>query len=203
MWFCGVSLILYFAFTTTQLDGTLEAVGWVTDAGNQFEMAGGSELPDFPTPVIVTDKRGRSRWTVSIPPNHEFPLTLNQYSDICSHSMEISRTVADLHTHMHKDHAAHYDYYHVDQYFMDVSEAESHGLLPGTKAKNSVLREKDGSLVGENKDGLIESDVCEKTMTFVLETQDAGLGKTLMMLWTAYGLAQKEGRHFFVDDSRW
>jgi hypothetical protein len=25
----------------------------------------------------------------------------------------------------------------------------------------------------------------------------------LMMLWTAYGLAQKEGREFFVDDSRW
>ncbi|PQE20763.1 hypothetical protein CJF30_00002086 [Rutstroemia sp. NJR-2017a BBW] len=203
MWFCGVSLILYFAFTTTQLDGTLEAVGWVTDAGNQFEMAGGSELPDFPTPVIVTDKRGRSRWTVSIPPNHEFPLTLTQYSDICSHSMEISRTVADLHAHMHKDHAAHYDYYHVDQYFMDVAEAESHGLLPGTKVTNGVLREQDGSLVGEKKDGLIDSDICEKTMTFVLETPDAGLGKTLMMLWTAYGLAQKEGRHFFVDDSRW
>jgi hypothetical protein len=40
-------------------------------------------------------------------------------------------------------------------------------------------------------------------MTFVLETSDAGLGKTLMQLWTAYGLAKKEGRDFFIDDSRW
>jgi hypothetical protein len=62
---------------------------------------------------------------------------------------------------------------------------------------------KQQSLVGENTDGLIESDVCEKSLTFVMETHDAGLGKTLMMLWTAYGLAQKEGRAFFVDDSRW
>ncbi|KAJ8122386.1 hypothetical protein ONZ43_g1405 [Nemania bipapillata] len=31
----------------------------------------------------------------------------------------------------------------------------------------------------------------------------AGLGPTLMMLWTAYGLAQKEKRAFFIDDSRW
>ena len=117
--------------------------------------------------------------------------------------MEVASTVADLHSHVHREHAAHYDYYHVDQNFMDVAEAEAHGLLPGIKAKNSVLREKDGSLVGENKDSLIDSEICDKTLTFVLETSDAGLGKGLMMLWTAFGLAQKEGRHFFVDDSRW
>jgi hypothetical protein len=69
---------------------------------------------------------------------------------------------------------------------MDVSEAEAHGMLPGSKGKTSMLKGQDGSVIGENK-----------------ETADAGLGKTLMMLWSAYGLAEKEGRAFFVDDSRW
>ncbi|KAF7960611.1 hypothetical protein EAE96_000287 [Botrytis aclada] len=203
LWVSCILGLLYFGFTSTWLERPMTAVGWATDSGNQYEMVGESELPDFPTPVIVTDKRGRSKWTVSIPPNHEFPLTPIQYTDICAQNMEVAATVANLHSHVHREHTAHYDYYHVDQNFMDVAEAEAHGLLPGIKAKNSVLREKDGSLVGENKDGLIDSDICDKTLTFVLETSDAGLGKGLMMLWTAFGLAQKEGRHFFVDDSRW
>ncbi|KAF5878724.1 uncharacterized protein Bfra_000891 [Botrytis fragariae] len=197
LWVSGILGLLYFGFTSTWLERPMTAVGWATDSGNQYEMVGESELPDFPTPVIVTDKRGRSKWTVSIPPNHEFPLTPIQYADICAQNMEVAATVADLHSHVHREHFAHYDYYHVDQNFMDVAEAEAHGLLPGIKAKNNVLREKDGSLVGENKDGLIDSDICDKTLTFVLETSDAGLGKGLMMLWTAFGLAQKEGRHFF------
>ncbi|CAD6441598.1 ef2b15d3-9fb4-4248-b272-00d5474fac15 [Sclerotinia trifoliorum] len=200
LWFCGIAMILYFCSNSPWLERPMTAVGWATDSGNHYEMVGESELPDFPTPVIVTDKRGRSKWTVSIPPNHEFPLTPTQYADICSQNMEVAATVADLHSHVHREHTAHYDYYHVDQNFMDVAEAEAHGLLPGIKTKNSV---KDGVLVGEKKGDLIDSDICDKTLTFVLETSDAGLGKTLMMLWTAFGLAQKEGRHFFVDDSRW
>ncbi|TVY71423.1 hypothetical protein LSUE1_G008521 [Lachnellula suecica] len=163
-------------------------------------MVGESELPDFPTPVVVTDKRGRAKWTVSIPPDHEFPLQQEQYAEICMQNMEVAKHVVDLHSHMHRESMAHYGYYHVDPNFMDVAEAEAHGLLPGTKAKTNMKQQQ---LVGENVDGLIESEVCEKSMTFVMETHDAGLGKTLMMLWTAYGLAQKEGRSFFVDDSRW
>lgn len=163
-------------------------------------MVGESELPDFPTPVVVTDRRGRAKWTVSIPPDHTFPLEPQQYLEICTQNMEVANHVADLHAHLHRPHG-HYDYYHVDPNFMDVAEAEAHGLLPGPKAKTSMKG--DGSLIGEKKDGLIESAVCEKTMTFLLETHDAGLGKMLMMLWSAYGLAQKEGRHFFIDDSRW
>ncbi|KAB8302469.1 hypothetical protein EYC80_005875 [Monilinia laxa] len=203
LWFCGILVILYYGFSSPWLERPMTAVGWATDSGNQYEMVEDSELPDFPTPVIVTDNRGRSKWTISIPPDHEFPLTLNQYANICSQSMEIAATVSDLHSHVHREHSAHYDYYHVDQNFMDVAEAEAHGLLPGIKSKHSVLNEKDGSLVGENRGDLIDSAVCDKTLTVVLETSDAGLGKTLMMLWTAFGLANKEGRHFFIDDSRW
>ncbi len=174
------------------------AVGWPTDAGNQYEMVGEPDLPDFPTPVMMTDKKGRARWTVSIPPDHEFPLAPKQYADICSQNAEVAMHVAKLHG--HREHAVHHDYYHVDPNFMDVAEAEAHGLLPGPKAKTSM---KEDELVGETGGELIESEVCEKSMTFVMETEDAGLGKTLMMLWTAYGLAQEEKRAFFVDDSRW
>ncbi|KAL8770713.1 MAG: hypothetical protein Q9209_003580 [Squamulea sp. 1 TL-2023] len=36
-----------------------------------------------------------------------------------------------------------------------------------------------------------------------METADAGLGKTLLGLWIAFGLAQEERRAFFIDDSNW
>ncbi|CAG8983922.1 hypothetical protein HYALB_00006889 [Hymenoscyphus albidus] len=201
LWLSGVLVILYFASGVVHKDRHLKAVGWAANSGEQYEMVEETELPDFPTPVVVTDKRGRAKWTVSIPPDSEFPLEPRVYADICMQNMEVATHVADLHSHIYKEHAAHYGYYHVDPNFMDVAEAEEHGLLPGLKAKTNM---NDAPLVGENNhDGLIESDVCKKTLTFVLETRDAGLGNTLLMLWTAYGLAKKEGREFFVDDSRW
>ncbi|KAH9219068.1 hypothetical protein DL95DRAFT_457895 [Leptodontidium sp. 2 PMI_412] len=201
-WLVGVLAILYLGlrFTRIQLDDVRRPVGWATHSGEEYEMVGESELPDFPTPVVVTDKRGRAKWTVSIPPDHEFPLEPKQYAEICQQNMEVANHVTDLHAHVHKQHF-HHDYYYIDPNFMDVAEAEFYGLLPGPKAKTTM--KEGGSLVGENTDGLIESKICEKTLTFVMETSDAGLGKTLMMMWTAYGLAQKEGRMFFVDDSRW
>jgi len=201
LWILGVVVILYYGFTRIQFDRSMKPVGWSTTAGDEYEMVGDSELPDFPTPVVVTDKRGRAKWTVSIPPDYQFPLEPKQYTEICQQNEEVANHVADLHSHMHRQHS-HSGYYHVDPYFMDVAEAEAHGLLPGPKAQTS-MKAQDGSLVGESTGSLIESEVCEKSMTLVMETSDAGLGKTLMMLWTAYGLAQKEGRHFFVDDSRW
>ncbi|KAK5000794.1 hypothetical protein LTR66_000426 [Elasticomyces elasticus] len=36
-----------------------------------------------------------------------------------------------------------------------------------------------------------------------METSEAGFGNTLLMLWISYGLAKKEGRAFFIDDTRW
>lgn len=200
LWLVGVLVIVYYGFSMVTTERPLQPVGWATNAGDQYEMVGESELPDFPTPVVITDKRGRARWTVSIPPASEFPLEPAVYAEICIQNTEVAMHVADLHTHSHREHAAHYDYYHVDPNFMDVAEAEAHGLLPGSRAEIRVKEQ--NPLVGE-QDGLMEEDVCEKSMTFLLETADAGLGKTLMMLWTAYGLAQKEGRAFFIDDTRW
>jgi hypothetical protein len=200
LWVVGVTLIVYYGRLTLVSDGTVNKVGWANHAGEQFEMVGDSKLPDLPTPVVVTDKRGRAKWTISIPPTYEFPLAPKMYADICQQNMEVAMHVEDLHSHSHREHQAHYSYYRVDPNFMDVAEAEAHGLLPGLKAKTNMHEEK---MVGEDLNSLIESEVCEKSLTFLLETADAGLGKTLIMLWTAYGLAQKENRAFFIDDSRW
>jgi hypothetical protein len=200
VWLMGFLVVVYLLFSRIDSGNSFTPVGWANNAGDQYEMVGESELPEFPTPVMITDKKGRPKWTISIPPDHDFPLAPNVYSEICTQNMEVAMHVADLRSHSHKEHAAHYDYYHVDPNFMDVWDAEAHGLLPGPKAKTSM---KEDAVVGENQDGLIESEVCAKSMTFLLETGDAGLGKTLMMLWTAYGLAKKEGREFFIEDSKW
>jgi hypothetical protein len=185
------------------------AVGWSIHDDQEYEMVGEDELPDFPTPVVVSDKRGRAKWTVSIPPSYEFPLEPKIYEEICRQNMEASNHVADLRRHKHLTHQAHYDYYHIDPYFMDVAEAEKHGMLPNPSSRassstwDSMRNNIDGSIIGENKDGLIDKEICEKSMTFIMESSDAGLGQTLMLLWMAYGLAQKEERAFFIDDSRW
>ncbi|CZT47376.1 uncharacterized protein RSE6_07927 [Rhynchosporium secalis] len=201
-WLIGVLVVLYtgLSFIRIQLEDVRQPVGWATHSGEEYEMVGESELPDFPTPVVVTDKRGRTKWTVSIPPDHQFPLEPKMYAEICQQNMEVANHVADLHAYKQKQHF-HHGYYNVDKNFMDVAEAEFYGLLPGPKTKSTM--KVGGSLVGVNVDDLIESKVCEKSLTFVMETSDAGLGKTLLMMWSAYGLAKKEGRSFFIDDSRW
>lgn len=199
-WLVGVMVIVHYAFSRLDSTSRIPTVGWSNNAGSEYEMVGDAELPDFPTPVVVVDKRGRAKWTVSIPPDTPFPLEPETYGEICMQNMEVAKHVETLHTHAHREHSGHYDYYHVDRNFMDVAEAETHGLLPGAKAK-STMRE--DLLIGEESGSLVQADVCEKSMTFVLETADAGLGKTLLMMWTAYGLAQKEGRAFFLDESRW
>lgn len=187
----------------------MPAVGWSIHDDQEYEMVGGDKLPDFPTPVVVHDKRSRAKWTVSIPHSYEFPLEPEVYEEICRQNMEASNHVADLHKYKHVTHQAHYDYYHVDPYFMDVAEAEEHGMLPNPSRRassstwNSLSHEGDGSIVGENRDGMVEKQICEKSMTFILDSSDARLGQTLLLLWMAYGLAQKEQRAFFIDDSRW
>jgi hypothetical protein len=92
-----------------------------------------------------------------------------------------------------------------DPYFIDISAAEKAGLLPGVSGNQWLSKGhgRDGDLVGENKDSLIENPSCERTLTFVLESTDAGLGNALMLLWTFYALAKKQGREFFIDDTRW
>ncbi|KAK0624695.1 hypothetical protein B0T17DRAFT_616885 [Bombardia bombarda] len=180
---------------------------WATGPSDQYEMVAQDDLPDFPTPVAVTDGRGRPRWTVSIPPNHDFPLSISQYTDMCAKCHEVSERVHDLRSQSHGLQQAYLGFRldSTDANFIDVREAEKAGYLGhGRQHQASGSGLKPSGLVGESNEGIpIEKPVCERSMTFVLESADAGLGKTLLMLWTAYGLAKHEGRAFFIDDTRW
>lgn len=154
-------------------------------------MVGDSSLPGEPAAVIVSDLQGRTRWTVSIPNEYGFPLRPSQYKEICKQSEEMSLHMADLGvgTKLRKRHMG---YYGVDPNFLDIAEAERLGIL-SSSSKDSSRKGQTGS----------SPKTCEKSLTYVLETTDAGMGISLMGLWMAYGLAQKEERAFFVDDTRW
>jgi hypothetical protein len=169
-------------------------------------------LPDFPTPIAVTDKRGRAKWTISIPPSYDFPLSMEQYSDLTAQCKEVSGRVQALHSNHGLPQTilgplAGSSSDSLDRHFVDVKEAKADGLLRGWSVKLSRVGKhgSPGHILGEEHNAHLtnQAPICHKSMTFVLESGDAGLGKMLMQLWTAYGIAQNEGRAFFIDDSRW
>ncbi|KAI9840661.1 MAG: hypothetical protein M1837_001385 [Sclerophora amabilis] len=215
-WMAGVSLILSFAYSRLRLERQPEAVSYKAHDGEIYEIVGDDALPDYPSPVVVTDKQGRPKWTVSIPPTLDFPLRPEAYAHICTQSMDLAGHVSGMRGHGvgSHHHAGHFGYYHVDKNFMDVDEAEKHGMLPGVGAGNARDHTIWDSMVGSKGDLLgVENDqahpeqaartVCKTSLTFAMETSDAGMGKTLMSLWMSYGLAKKEGRAFFIDDTNW
>ncbi|KAI3323446.1 hypothetical protein HD806DRAFT_535273 [Xylariaceae sp. AK1471] len=204
-WMTGLAALLMLARALIQGDKRIPVVGWTLEDREEYEMVWQNELPEFPTPIAVTDPHGRSRWTISIPPTHKFPLSMKEYSDICAKCQEVAAHVRELHGQSQLSQQTPLDYYYEDPYFMDVRDAEKWGLLPGIEGKawTAIAQEQNGHLVGQRKDGLAEMETCRTSLTFVLESSDAGLGPALMMLWMAYGLAQKEKRAFFIEDSRW
>ena len=215
-WLFGVGITLLFAWTILGSDGRRKLWGDAAHDRHAYQLVANSSLPDYAAAIMVTDRRGRSKWTVSIPLGLDFPLRPAQYADICSGSMRIAQAVRDLKGHtVDSDHyQGHPGYYDVDPYFMDVAEAKEHGLLPVSDAcvgrgcnLNAPGRRDNQHEEGIGiENGAINQDmqrVCEKSLTYVMETSDAGLGSTLMGLWMSYGLAQKEGRAFFIDDSNW
>ncbi|KAK4129480.1 hypothetical protein N657DRAFT_562856 [Parathielavia appendiculata] len=172
----------------TQIEPAKPAERVMTDVASQIE------APDFPTPMVVTDNRGRAKWTVSIPPGSEFPLTMSQYADMCLKCPQVAERARHLRSQGLGLHQVSLGLgLDSTDDFVDVQEAEQAGYLPGNREK------------GWNSAGELEAQkpVCKKSLTFVLESDDAGLGRTLMMLWIAYGLAEEEGRSFFIDDTRW
>lgn len=153
---------------------------------------------ESPMPVVISDKQGIPKWTISLPSKLEYPLKPSEYGDICHRSNDLARRLRHVNSRNgFQQTQAPQDYYYVDPYFMDIVEAEEHGLLP-TGDDETMLE--DGSTI-KHTGG--KGTRCEKSLTYILETPDAGIGKTLMGLWTAYGLAKEEGRAFFIDDSHW
>ncbi|KAF2201853.1 hypothetical protein GQ43DRAFT_19354 [Delitschia confertaspora ATCC 74209] len=195
--FCGVTILvwlivrqLYFSHS-----GILDLD---SDDGGDYELVGDSSLPQEPSAIMVTDAKGNSKWTVSIPVTYEFPLKPTQYQEICSQSMELSKQLRSnsLTKHM-------LGYYQQDKNFLDVQDAEDQGLLPTTKGSSRPKGFVDDASMANHKSASNGLKVCDRSLTYVMETADAGFGMTLLRLWMSYGLAKKEHRAFFIDDTRW
>lgn len=196
---CGVAFILWLVLRQLYTD-TQQSASYMDD-GEEWEMASGSQLPKEPSAVAIQDAKGRMRWTVSIPSNLDFPLQPAQYRDICQQSMELATSIRQE-AQSQNIAKRMLNYYQQDRYYIDVQEAEDQLLLPPAKVsgrpKGFVEDESiaDGSSTTGQK-------VCDRTLTYVMETEDAGFGNTLMRLWMSYGLAMAEKRSFFIDDTRW
>lgn len=132
--------------------------------------------------------------------------------------MKTSRKVVDLKSNTTEPHhhLGHPSYYSVDPNFMDIAEAVEQGILPGNAESSAESRrtstlppgrryhgqENPATSMSQEKER--ESrPICPASLTYVLESTDAGMGKALLGLWMAYGLAKKENRAFFIDDTHW
>ncbi|KAF2749901.1 hypothetical protein M011DRAFT_475228 [Sporormia fimetaria CBS 119925] len=173
------------------------------DVDSDYEMVGAGALPDVPTAVVVQDARGNARWTVSIPPKADFPLRPDQYQEICHQSMELSKQLQQE-ARMGPIMKRMLSYYAKDQSYLDVQEAVEQGLLPASQHEGRPHGFVDDVDIAAAKNAPINGlAVCDRSLTYVMETQDAGFGSTLLRMWMSYGLAMKEKRAFFVDDTRW
>ncbi|KAF2788378.1 hypothetical protein K505DRAFT_421143 [Melanomma pulvis-pyrius CBS 109.77] len=193
--FCGITILGWFILR--QIYTHHPQTADYEEDGEEWEMVGDSRLPKEPSAVVIQDAKGNSKWTVSIPANFDFPLRPAQYRDICQQSMELSKQLRqDAHTSSGIAKRM-LNYYQKDQYYIDVQEAEVQGLLPPTKASG-----KPKGFV-DDLSPTLGMPVCDRTLTYVMETVDAGFGNTLLRLWMSFGLAMKENRTFFIDDTRW
>ena len=141
--------------------------------------------PSEPTTLAVSDRAGYSRWTISIPHDYEFPLQGEQYQELCKQGDSFKENISQQSRLVRaKDWRRKGSYYSPDSTFLDVDQAESIGVLqPGER--NSIV------------------PTCERSLTYVLDADDSSFGRSLLLLWLSYGLARKEGRAFFIDDTRW
>jgi len=181
---CGLAALIYLGLSTLS-GSTLE---YTTSRQQQYELIEGDTLPEEPSALVVLDEKMRTKWTVSIPSNLNFPLQQSQYKDICSQAEDISNELQLMNSKKQKQKERRY--YDNDPYFVEVDRAQRKGILP----------KDDEPWQDSRYDGLPS---CAKSLTFVMETADAGMGNTLLSMWLAYGLAKKEGRAFFIDDTRW
>lgn len=186
---------------TAQFDYNSRAETPSSFSDNEYYLHAGAQVPQDPTPLIFEDTQAKTRWTVSIPHSQSFPLRPHQYKTMCQASERVSKSVESMGGRsriMGKHHHNTKPYYSIDRAFMDVDEAESMAFLPNAHDQRSI------SVVGRGQENITNAaNICDRSLTFVLESDNAGFGQSLLSLWMAYGLAKKEGRHFFIDDSNW
>jgi hypothetical protein len=137
-------------------------------------------LPGSASPVVMRNDQGRQKWTVHIPTGVESPLSPPQMRELCSNCLQMSQQMSD-------GKIQSFDFFRRDSNFIDIADRQAKSLL--SSEQGLVKNEQD--------------EFCETSLTFVMQSEDAGLGNTLMNLWMSYGLAQNQGRSFFIDDSNW
>ncbi|KAL8829857.1 MAG: hypothetical protein Q9191_001769 [Dirinaria sp. TL-2023a] len=206
-WVCGLGLVYWLLLTW----------GWKVQRSEEHRMSFPNDFDrsyevdrssDRPAPRVISDMPGAPRWMLFLPPQLAYPLKPSVYADVCQRSHSLSTRLRQSTLGSAKSQESQ-SYYARDPTFVDIGETTEYGQVHAVKANEGLASQK--PLVNEHsketktKIGLAseEGTLCEKSLTYVLETTDAGLGKTLMGLWLSYGLAEKEGRAFFVDDSHW
>ncbi|KAI1613936.1 hypothetical protein EDD37DRAFT_651778 [Exophiala viscosa] len=181
IWLTVVISLYYIVAFGKKKTRNLADLTFLSSLGKTYEIVEAAELPNHPTPLALTDSKGRHHWTIWIPPKLGFPLASTDYADICSQVEEVARHVAGRPSdEIRDDH-----YYQDDANFIDVEEAQSRHFLP-----EQVDSSADKHL-----------PICPKTLTYVLDATDAGLGSALLGMWVSYSLAKREQRTFFIDDS--
>lgn len=182
-WLSIIILVVHCLRWVRRTEETVVESVYRHDDGQAYEIVEDFSLPDYPSPLAVTDVDGESRWTIHIPPNRGFPLPSKEYEDICSHIDEVEQHVAAIRGNAKA--VADLKYYDQDPNYIDVAHAQLNDLIPFDPSVRP----------GGNM------PVCSSSMIYVLDSEDAGLGGSLLGLWLAYGLAQQEKRAFFIDDT--
>jgi hypothetical protein len=197
---CGVAVLVWLILRQMYAHHQLQSTQY-EEAGD-WEMVGGNLLPEDPSAVIVQDAKGKPRWTVSIPAKYEFPLKPQHYRDICQQSMGMPAQLREAEKGKSNIAKRMLGYYQKDKYYIDIGDAEAQALLPHSQATGRPKGFVDDSALA-NKESTYGQQVCDRSLTYVMESTDAGFGNTLMRLWMSYGLAMAENRTFFIDDTRW
>ena len=206
-WVCGMGILYWLLVAWGWKVQRREALRvYFSDEYNSFNE--GDHLSDRPAPLMISDKTGAPKWTLSFPPHLDYPLKPSEYADVCQRSHSISKRLRQSSTGSTQSQESQ-KYYKRDPTFIEIEDIGERGLIPAAKDSARLAiqkplanenRKETGMKVGHTSD---EGKLCRTSLTYVLETTDAGLGKTLMGLWLSYGLAEKEGRAFFIDDSHW
>ncbi|WEW60118.1 hypothetical protein PRK78_005603 [Emydomyces testavorans] len=197
--FVGITWVLSLFW---HLERATAIVPYRPHSDGAYEIVGSNVLPDVPGPVIITDRRGRARWTISIPPDQVLPLSPSDYARICTEAENMANHAAQIkNTKFRGPDGQRHAFHYRDKNFIDVADAQKEKLLP----TNAPFQSTAEAVVGLEWYGQGSSDLplCKKSLTFVLQSDDAGFGVVLMGLWMAYGFAKTEKRAFFVDDSNW
>lgn len=210
IWSCGLVTVYWLALTMVRGAVPPRAANILAGGDETFEIIEDDALPKEPAAVMVINNQGKPKWTVSIPPGLAFPLRPSEYATICLQSSRIAERLQASRSLSGHQHGGAHIYYRNDPYFTDIAEAEGQSFLPTASddiksVTKTVSGIEDEGHINQHPTALRQNEakVCTRSLTYVMESTDAGLGMTLMGLWMSYGLAKKEDRAFFLDDSNW